>query len=54
MLAKIEDEKKRHDMSRAEYIRHCIRQAQDSPFDTPETVLCKDENGEIGRNEGTA
>ncbi|PYZ02649.1 CopG family transcriptional regulator [Halogeometricum sp. wsp3] len=31
-------------MSRAEYIRHLIRQAHDSPFDVPETELCTDEN----------
>lgn len=45
MLADIEEERKRLGMSRAEYIRHCIRQADDSPFDTPDTVLCQDENG---------
>ncbi|NLV14431.1 CopG family transcriptional regulator [Haloarcula argentinensis] len=44
MLADIEDERERHGMSRAEYIRHCIRQAQDSPFEVPETILCADEN----------
>ncbi|QIO23708.1 ribbon-helix-helix protein, CopG family [Haloarcula sp. JP-L23] len=44
MLADIEEERKRHGMSRAEYIRHLIRQAHDSPFDVPETVLCTDGN----------
>lgn len=44
MLAEIEEERKRHSMSRAEYIRHLIRQAHDSPFDVPETELCTDEN----------
>jgi len=44
MLSTIEDERERHGMSRAEYIRHCIRQAQDSPFEIPDTVLCADEN----------
>lgn len=51
MLMQIEEEKDRHNMSRAEYIRHCIRQATDSPFDTPETVLCRDENGSIDESE---
>jgi hypothetical protein len=46
MIVDVEEEAKKHDMSRAEYIRHLIRQAHDSPFDTPETVLCKDENGQ--------
>lgn len=45
MLATIEDERERHGMSRAEYIRHLVRQAHDSPFDRPDTVLCTDENG---------
>jgi len=55
MLQKIEEEKERHGMSRAEYIRHCVRQANDSPFDTPDEVLCRDENYENGRqNEGAA
>ncbi|WP_436929092.1 CopG family transcriptional regulator [Halosimplex halobium] len=55
MLQRIEEEKERHGMSRAEYIRHCVRQANDSPFDTPDEVLCRDENYENGRqNEGAA
>jgi len=58
MLVTVEDEADKHDMSRAEYIRHLIRQAHDSPFDTPERTLCKDENYENGesgrRNEGAA
>jgi len=55
MLTEIDEEAKKHGMSRSEYIRHLIRQAQDSTFDTPETVLCKDENSADGRrNEGAA
>ncbi len=45
MLVEVENEAEKHDMSRAEYIRHLIRQAHDSPFDEPDTVLCRDENG---------
>ena len=45
MLATIEEERERHGMSRAEYVRHLVRQAHDSPFDQPDTVLCADENG---------
>jgi hypothetical protein len=51
MLADIEEERKRHGMSRAEYIRHLIRQAHDSPFDTPNTVLCSDENERTEQSE---
>jgi 3-methyladenine DNA glycosylase/8-oxoguanine DNA glycosylase len=52
MLAKIEEEKEKHDMSRAEYIRHCVRQAQDSPFEIPETTLCTDEQASEERKKG--
>jgi hypothetical protein len=54
MLVKVEEEADKHDMSRAEYIRHLVRQAHDSPFDEPETVLCRDGNGEVRQNEGAA
>ncbi|MEA5388326.1 CopG family transcriptional regulator [Haloarculaceae archaeon H-GB11] len=54
MLAEIEEERKRHSMSRAEYIRHCIRQAQDSPFEVPETTLCTDEQSPEERGKGAA
>ena len=55
MLATIEEERERHGMSRAEYVRHLVRQAHDSPFDQPDTVLCADENGELSENgEGAA
>lgn len=56
MLTDIEEEARKHQMSRAEYIRHLIRQAHDSPFDAPETTLVKDENYENGdrRQEGAA
>ncbi|MFC7131642.1 MULTISPECIES: CopG family transcriptional regulator [Salinibaculum] len=39
MLEDVDREADNADMSRAEYIRHCIRQAEDSPFDTPEKTL---------------
>jgi len=51
MLVKVEEEADRHNMSRAEYVRHLVRQAHDSPFDEPDTVLCKDENGENARRQ---
>jgi len=54
MLEQIDEEAKKHGMSRSEYIRHCVRQAMDSPFDEPETVLCRDENGDVLREEGAA
>jgi len=50
MLTQIDEEARRHDMSRSEYMRHLVRQAMDSPFDEPDTVLCKDENYENGEN----
>lgn len=47
MLHDVDAEAKKHDMSRAEWIRHCIRQAKDSPFDQPEQTLAEvaDETG---------
>lgn len=39
MLADIDESAESHEMSRAQWIRHCIRQAEDSPFDTPEQTL---------------
>jgi len=44
MLVTVEEEAQKHEMSRAEYVRHLIRQAHDSPFDEPDTQLYKDEN----------
>ncbi len=40
----IQREAERHEMGYSEYVRHIIRQATDSPFECPETVLCTDEN----------
>jgi len=55
MADDIDEHRKQHGMEFSEYIRHCVRQANDSPFDTPDEVLCRDENYENGRrNEGAA
>jgi len=35
MLEDIDDAAEAHGMSRAMYVRHLIRQAEESPFDTP-------------------
>jgi len=53
MLADIDEEKDAQDMSRAEYIRHCIRQADDSPFEVPASVSTQRTN-ETESKEGTA
>lgn len=45
MLVDVDEEARKHNMSRSEYVRHLVRQAQDSPFEVPDTVLCADENG---------
>lgn len=50
MLDRVDKEASKHGMSRAGYIRHCVRQATDSPFDEPETELYRDENGSIDEN----
>ena len=39
MVKSVEKQAKLHDMSRAEYIRFLIRQADDSPFAVPEQSL---------------
>jgi len=52
MLADIDDEVEAQSMSRAEYIRHCVRQAQDSPFEVPPSISAKTE--EVESNEGAA
>ncbi|NLV09367.1 CopG family transcriptional regulator [Halomicrobium mukohataei] len=54
MDEKIAEEAERHEMDYSPYVRHLIQQALDSPFEQPNEVLCKDENGEISRNEGAA
>lgn len=40
------------EMSRAEYIRHCVRQAQDSPFEVPASIEVK--TNEFESKEGAA
>jgi len=47
MLEEVDEEADKHNMSRAEYMRHCIRQANDSPFEQPEQTLAEvaDETG---------
>ncbi|UXF51050.1 MAG: hypothetical protein HQRvContig05_22 [Haloquadratum phage sp.] len=35
MVDDVTEQAESHDMSRAEYVRHLIRQAEDSPFDVP-------------------
>lgn len=47
MLDDIDVETEKHDMSRAAYIRHCVRQANDSPFDIPDSSLEAEEDAEI-------
>jgi len=39
MVENVQNQAEKHDMSRAEYIRHLIRQADDSPFDVPNERL---------------
>ena len=39
MVEDVTNQAKSHDMSRAEYIRFLIRQADDSPFAVPEQSL---------------
>jgi len=55
MVEAIDDQAEQHGFSRAAYIRHLAKQAEDSPFESPDTVLCVDENGELNDNvEGAA
>lgn len=51
MLLTVDEEADKLNMSRSEYVRHLVRQAHDSPFDTPETVLCRDENNRTNSSE---
>lgn len=39
MVETIDKEADRHDMSRAQYVRHLVQQARDSPFDEPDLRL---------------
>jgi hypothetical protein len=48
MVSDIDDEADAHGMSRAEYVRHLIRQADDSPFDRPSGGLGTDEESKKG------
>jgi len=55
MVERIEEQADTLGMSRAGYMRHLAKQAPDSPFECPDTVLCQDENGELNENvEGAA
>lgn len=53
MLAKIDSHTEEFDMSRAEWIRHCIRQAEDSPFECPENSIAET-TAEVDTDEGAA
>lgn len=35
MVTEVDEEAEAREMSRAEYVRHLIRQAEDSPFEKP-------------------
>ncbi|WP_435349016.1 ribbon-helix-helix domain-containing protein [Haloarchaeobius sp. HRN-SO-5] len=48
MVQKADEQAELHGMSRAEYIRHLIRQADDSPFETPQLRL-SDEAEEVDK-----
>lgn len=48
MVEKADEQAEAHDMSRAEYIRHLVRRADDSPFDSPQPL-----NGPSDPDEGT-
>jgi Arc/MetJ-type ribon-helix-helix transcriptional regulator len=39
MERELREKAEKHGMSRAEYIRHLIRQADDSPFEAPDSRL---------------
>jgi len=56
MLVDIDDHADENNMSRAEYVRHCVRQAHDTPFEEPRGTLVRDGNGSIedAQNEGAA
>jgi Arc/MetJ-type ribon-helix-helix transcriptional regulator len=55
MLVEIDEEADDYNMSRAEYVRHLVRQAHDSPFDEPDAVLTQDGHEEIEkRKQGAA
>jgi len=55
MLNDIDGEAAKHDMSRSEYIRHCVRDHQSNNLETPNVHLAVDENGKNRRqNEGAA
>lgn len=52
MLEDIDDEAEALGKSRAEYIRHCVRQAPDSTFECPPSVAEESTDAEI--KEGAA
>jgi len=51
MLVEVEEQADELDMSRAEYIRHLVRQAHDSPFETPDSVLTRDGHESVDESE---
>lgn len=56
MAQTIEDEAEARDMSRNEYLRHLISEAESSPFEEPSDPLpsAKNSNEQTTQNGGTA
>jgi ATP-dependent DNA ligase len=54
MLEEIDQEAKKCDMSRAEYVRTSIREANGTPFECPEITLEQLANGQPVEEEGAA
>ncbi len=46
MVTEVDDEADARGMSRAEYVRHLIRQAEDSPFEKPTALDAAGESNE--------
>ena len=55
MVETIDEQATQHNMSRAAYMRHLARQAEDSPFAQPSERLYADQNTEVNEDfEGAA
>lgn len=55
MADEIDEQRKKYEMSFAEYVRTVLREHEGTPFNCPNVVLGVDENHEEGRrNEGAA
>jgi metal-responsive CopG/Arc/MetJ family transcriptional regulator len=54
MLEKVDEWAANHDMSRSEYVRHCVRDHQSNNLDRPNVELFADENVRKAREEGAA